>query len=109
MSVAAPTLDSGGHRMTATLLVVSDAVAAGLLVSDLLVVCGPVLLRFLFDAPVEWADDVARGLMVGSAPSAPPRVGSRRNLGVAFFIDMLPPASAASQFHPRAAGNDHRF
>jgi len=26
-----------------------------------------VLLRFLFNAPVEWADDVARGLMVGSS------------------------------------------
>ena len=39
MSVAAPSLDSGGHRITTSLLVVSDAVAAILLVADLLVVC----------------------------------------------------------------------
>ena len=54
MSVAAPSLESGGHRITASLLVVSDAVAAILLVADLLVVCVSVLLRFLFNAPVEW-------------------------------------------------------
>ena len=65
MSVAAPSLESGGHRITASLLAVSDVVAAVLLAADLLVVCVSVLLRFLFNAPVEWADDVARGLMVG--------------------------------------------
>ena len=67
MSVAAPSLSSGGHRITAPLLVLSDTVAAALLFADLLVVCVSVLLRFLFNAPVEWADDVARGLMVGSS------------------------------------------
>src|SRR3954452_9824924 len=91
MSVAAPSLSSGGHRITASLLALSDAVAAILLAADLLVVCVSVLLRFLFNAPVEWADDVARGLMVGSsffgAASARARA---ENLGVAFFIDMLP-------------------
>ena len=92
MSVAAPTLDSGGHRMTAALLVVSDAVAAVLLVADLLVVCVSVLLRYLFNAPVEWADDVARGLMVGSSFfGAASALARAENLGVAFFIDMLPP------------------
>ena len=69
----------------------SDAVAAVLLVADLLVVCVSVLLRFLFNAPVEWADDVARGLMVGSSFfGAASALARAENLGVAFFIDMLP-------------------
>src|ERR1700675_1472014 len=66
MSGAAPS-QSGGHRIIIPLLAISDATAAILLAADLLVVCGSVLLRFLFNAPVEWADDVARGLMVGSS------------------------------------------
>src|SRR5215475_8608015 len=91
MSVAAPSLHSGGHRITSALLAVSDAVAAVLLVADLLVVCVSVLLRFLFNAPVEWADDVARGLMVGSSFfGAASALARGENLGVAFFIDMLP-------------------
>jgi tripartite ATP-independent transporter DctM subunit len=90
MSVAA-SAPSGGHRITATLLVVSDVVAAMLLAADLLVVCGSVLLRFLFNAPVEWADDVARGLMVGSSFfGAASALARTENLGVAFFVDMLP-------------------
>jgi tripartite ATP-independent transporter DctM subunit len=91
MSVAAPTLESGGHRITASLLALSDAVAAILLAADLLVVCVSVLLRFLFNAPVEWADDVARGLMVGASFfGAASALARAENLGVAFFIDMLP-------------------
>jgi tripartite ATP-independent transporter DctM subunit len=90
MSVAAAS-PSGGHRITATLLSVSDAVAAILLAADLLVVCVSVLLRFLFNAPVEWADDVARGLMVGSSFfGAASALARSENLGVAFFIDRLP-------------------
>src|ERR1700694_5988204 len=90
MSVAAPSR-SGGHRIIASLLVLSDATAAILLAADLLVVCGSVLLRFLFNAPVEWADDVARGLMVGSSFfGAASALARAENLGVAFFIDMLP-------------------
>src|SRR6476469_8796150 len=90
MSVAAPS-PSGGHRITAGLLVTSDAIAAVLLAADLLVVCVSVLLRFLFNAPVEWADDVARGLMVGSSFfGAASALARSENLGVAFFIDMLP-------------------
>ena len=90
MSGAAP-LQRGGHRIMASLLVLSDTAAAILLVADLLVVCGSVLLRFLFNAPVEWADDVARGLMVGSSFfGAASALARSENLGVAFFIDMLP-------------------
>jgi tripartite ATP-independent transporter DctM subunit len=91
MSVAAPSLESGGHRITASLLAVSDTVAAVMLAADLLVVCVSVLLRFLFNAPVEWADDVARGLMVGSSFfGAASALARAENLGVAFFVDLLP-------------------
>src|ERR1700748_1295282 len=87
-SAAAP---APGGRITAPLLWVSDAVAAVLLVADLIVVCISVLLRFLFNAPVEWADDVARGLMVGSSFfGAASALARSENLGVAFFIDKLP-------------------
>lgn len=92
MSVAAAA-PSGGRRITASLLRVSDTVAAILLVADLVVVCVSVLLRFLFNAPVEWADDVARGLMVGSSFfGAASALARAENLGVAFFVDMLPAA-----------------
>src|ERR1700688_272953 len=84
---------SGGHRIIASLLFVSDATAAILLAADLLVVCGSVLLRYLFNAPVEWADDVARGLMVGSSFfGAASALARAENLGVAFFVDRLPAA-----------------
>jgi tripartite ATP-independent transporter DctM subunit len=90
MSIAAAS-PSGGYRISAPLLAVSDAVAAILLAADLLVVCASVLLRFLFNAPVEWADDVARGLMVGSSFfGAASALARAENLGVAFFIDRLP-------------------
>ena len=92
MSGAAP-LPGGRRRIIVALLAVSDAIAAILLAADLLVVCGSVLLRFLFNAPVEWSDDVARGLMVGSSFfGAASAVARAENLGVAFFVDMLPAA-----------------
>ncbi|THD57660.1 MAG: TRAP transporter large permease subunit [Bradyrhizobium sp.] len=85
-----------GHRFIISLLLLSDATAAILLAADLLVVCGSVLLRFLFNAPVEWADDVARGLMVGSSFfGAASALARSENLGVAFFIDRLPAAARA--------------
>ena len=91
MSGAVP-LPAGRHWvMAASLLALSDAIAAILLLADLLVVCGSVLLRFLFNAPVEWSDDVARGLMVGSSFfGAASALARSENLGVAFFADMLP-------------------
>jgi tripartite ATP-independent transporter DctM subunit len=92
MSGAVP-LPGSGHRAIVPLLAISDAVAAILLAADLLVVCGSVLLRSLFNAPVEWADDVARGLMVGSSFfGAASALARSENLGVAFFVDMLPAA-----------------
>src|SRR3977135_2237480 len=90
MSVAAAA-SSGGRRIPGCLLRTSDRVAGIVRVADLVVVCVSVLLRFLFNAPVEWADDVARGLMVGSSFfGAASALARSENLGVAFFIDMLP-------------------
>jgi tripartite ATP-independent transporter DctM subunit len=90
MSGAAPR-PGGRHRVMALALALSDAIAATLLAADLLVVCGSVLLRYVFDAPVEWADDVARGLMVGSSFfGAASALARSENAGVAFFIDRLP-------------------
>jgi tripartite ATP-independent transporter DctM subunit len=90
MSIVAPPR-TGGQGAVMPLLVISDAVAAILLAADLLVVCGSVLLRSLFNAPVEWADDVARGLMVGSSFfGAASALARSENLGVAFFVDKVP-------------------
>src|SRR5438067_12651885 len=82
---------AGRYWIMASLLALSDAVAAILLAADLLVVCGSVLLRFLFNAPVEWSDDVARGLMVGSAFfGAASALARGENVGVSFFRDLAP-------------------
>jgi tripartite ATP-independent transporter DctM subunit len=84
-------LQVSSNRLVAPLIAVSDAIAAALLATDLLVVCASVLARSLFNAPVEWADDVARGLMVGSSFfGAAGALARSENVGVAFFIDMLP-------------------
>ncbi|GGH22893.1 ABC transporter permease [Alsobacter metallidurans] len=77
-----------------SLLMATDALAAALLAADLIVVIGSVLARSLFNAPVEWADDVARGLMVGSSFfGAASAVARGENPGVAFFVDKLPEAA----------------
>jgi tripartite ATP-independent transporter DctM subunit len=90
VSVAA-VAPSTSYRITAPLLGLSDAIAAILLAADLVVVCVSVLARYLFNAPVEWSDDVARGLMVGSSFfGAASALARSENLGVAFFVDMLP-------------------
>jgi len=90
MSDAAPA-KAGPQWSMAALLFVSDAIAAIMLAADLLVVCGSVALRYWFNAPVEWADDVARGLMVGSSFfGAASALARAENPGVRFFIDKLP-------------------
>src|SRR5215831_767902 len=82
---------TGRSWIITALLAVSDAVAALLLVADLLVVCVSVMLRYWFNAPVEWSDDVARGLMVGSSFfGAASALARGDNPGVAFFVDRLP-------------------
>jgi tripartite ATP-independent transporter DctM subunit len=80
-----------GRRVTGALLTVSDIVAAGLLSADLAVVIYSVLARSLFNAPIEWADDVARGLMVASSFfGAASAVARGENPGVIFFRSLLP-------------------
>jgi tripartite ATP-independent transporter DctM subunit len=77
--------------MMPALLRLTDATAALLLAADLVVVIVSVLLRSWFNAPVEWADDVARGLMVGSSFfGAASAIARLENPGVSFFIDLLP-------------------
>jgi tripartite ATP-independent transporter DctM subunit len=75
------------------LLLLSDSAAALMLAADLLVVILSVSLRFLFNAPVEWSDDVARGLLVGSSFfGAASALAKDENAAIAFFVDKLPPA-----------------
>jgi tripartite ATP-independent transporter DctM subunit len=90
MAGVAP-FSGGRHGSITFLLGLSDGIAAILLAADLLVVCGSVLLRFLSNAPVEWSDDVARGLMVGSAFfGAASALARGENVGVSFFRQLLP-------------------
>jgi tripartite ATP-independent transporter DctM subunit len=91
-----PRLEEGARLLIGPLLVLSDGIAALLLAADLLVVIVSVSLRFLFDAPVEWSDDVARGLMVGSSFfGAASALARDENAGVDFFVRRLPPAARA--------------
>jgi tripartite ATP-independent transporter DctM subunit len=90
MAGVAP-FSGGRHGSITFLLGLSDGIAAILLAADLLVVCGSVLLRFLSNAPVEWSDDVARGLMVASAFfGAASALARGENVGVSFFRQLLP-------------------
>ena len=92
MSIALPRTTIGSGSLIAPLLALSDAVAALMLAADLIVVCGAVILRSVFNAPVEWADDVARGLMVGSSFfGAASALARAENPGVAFLVEKLPP------------------
>src|ERR1700755_1950177 len=84
------------HWSIAALLAVSDAIAAIMLAADLLVVCVSVALRYWFNAPVEWSDDVARGLMVGSSFfGAASALARGDNPGVKFFVERLPASMRA--------------
>lgn len=80
-------------RLTETLLPLTEGIAAVMLAADLFVVIGSVIARSWFHAPVEWADDVARGLMVGSTFfGAASALGRGENVGISFFIDRVPAA-----------------
>ena len=74
----------------ASLLVLVDAIAASLLVADLIVVSLSVFYRYVLAAPIEWADDVARGLMVAMAFfGAAGALARNENASVAFFVEKL--------------------
>ncbi|MFZ2106565.1 MAG: TRAP transporter large permease subunit [Roseiarcus sp.] len=69
-----------------------DAVAALLLAADLCVVLLSVFYRYVLTAPIEWSDDVARGLMVAlSFFGAAGALARNENIGVAFFVQKLGP------------------
>jgi tripartite ATP-independent transporter DctM subunit len=73
-----------------SLLALVDAVAAVLLAADLIVVLLSVYYRYVLAAPIEWADDVARGLMVAmSFFGAASALARNENAGVAFFVEKL--------------------
>jgi len=81
-------------RVVGALLGVVDAVAATLLFLDLLVVSASVLSRYVLNDPIEWSDDVARGLMVASSFfGAAGAIARGENVGVSFFVDRLGPAA----------------
>jgi tripartite ATP-independent transporter DctM subunit len=83
-------LDRVVPRGLTALLVLVDAIAAGLLVADLLVVSLSVFYRYVLAAPIEWADDVARGLMVAMAFfGAAGALARNENASIAFFVDKL--------------------
>ena len=66
-----------------------DAVAAVLLAADLIVVSLSVFYRYVLTVPIEWADDVARGLMVAMAFfGAAGALARNENASVAFFVEM---------------------
>src|SRR3954466_8803409 len=90
--VTSASASAGASAPVRFLLGITDTVAAVLLAADLLVVIVSVTLRSLFNAPVEWSDDVARGLMVGASFfGAASAVARGENAGVAFFVDRVPP------------------
>jgi tripartite ATP-independent transporter DctM subunit len=81
------------HRLIRPLVLFSDVMAALMLGADVLAVAGSVIARVLFNAPVEWADDVARGLMVGSTFfGAASAMARQESLGITFFVQRLPRA-----------------
>jgi tripartite ATP-independent transporter DctM subunit len=75
------------------LLALVDAIAALMLAADLVVVVFSVLARSLFAAPVEWSDDVARGLMVASSFfGAAGALARGENAGIVFLVERLSPS-----------------
>ena len=80
------------------LLVLVDAVAAILLATDLIVVSLSVYYRYVLAAPIEWTDDVARGLMVAmSFFGAASALARNENAGVAFFVQKLQPRGSGGE------------
>src|ERR1700689_4804435 len=89
-AVLLPRLRSAASGGLAVLLALVDAVAALLLAADLIVVSLSVFYRYVLTAPIEWADDVARGLMVAmSFFGAAGALGRNENARLAFFVEKL--------------------
>ncbi len=85
------------------LLKLAQFLAALFLGLDLIVVIGSVVARSVFLAPLEWADDVARGLMVASAFfGSACAIAKGENPGVVFFVNQCSD-KLRSQFESLAA------
>src|SRR5260221_8415810 len=73
--------------VTGPFLLAVDATAAILFAGDLVVVLISVLYRYVLNDPVEWADDAARGLLVGlSFFGAASALARGENVGIEFFV-----------------------
>ncbi len=73
--------------VTGPFLLAVDAAAALLFAGDLVVVLISVLYRYVLSDPVEWADDAARGLLVGlSFFGAASALARGENVGIEFFV-----------------------
>jgi hypothetical protein len=107
--VTSASASAGASAPVRFLLGITDTVAAVLLAADLAVVIVSVTLRSLFNAPVEWSDDVARGLMVGSSFfGAASALARGENVGVAFFVDRCRRTPPHRRCRGCAADPDHR-
>ena len=68
-----------------------DSVATLLFLANVAVVSYSVVRRYVFDSPVEWGDDVARGLLVGmSFFGAAAALARGESVGIDFFVKGLP-------------------
>src|SRR5260221_3825246 len=73
--------------VTGPFLLAVDAVAALLFAADLAVVLVSVLYRYVLNDPVEWADDAARGFLVGlSCLGAASALARGENVGIEFCV-----------------------
>jgi tripartite ATP-independent transporter DctM subunit len=89
-AAAAPRLNATAALALLQRLV--SAISALLLAADLGVVLLSVFYRYVLSAPIEWSDDVARGLMVAlSFFGAASAVARNENIGVGYFVTKLGP------------------
>jgi tripartite ATP-independent transporter DctM subunit len=91
------TLRLSPWRLSLTFLLGFIEIAAALfLVADLVVVAGSVMARHLLAAPLVWADDVARMLLLAvTFLGAAAALARGDNAGVTFFVDRLSPRRRA--------------
>ncbi len=88
LSRASPVTTNPVSRfVTGPFLLAVDATAALLFAADLAVVLVSVLYRYVLNDPVEWADDAARGFLVGlSFFGAASALARGENVGIEFFV-----------------------
>jgi tripartite ATP-independent transporter DctM subunit len=93
-ATAAATVDPIGLRrfLVRPLLCLVDTLAALFLAAALIVILVSVFCRYVLDSPIEWSGDVATMLLVAlSFFGAAGAVARGENVGIAFFVERLPP------------------